>query len=58
MQAGDGINLVLAWAYVGLRVVHSFVQAVINNIELRFAIFFLSSLLLIGLTVNAARIVF
>ena len=52
---GDGSNLTLAWVYVGLRVLHSLVQALINRIELRFAIFILSSLALIGLTFNAAR---
>src|SRR5690348_16106571 len=46
MHEGSGINLVLAWTYVGMRVVHSLVQAVVNKIEVRFAIFFLSSLLL------------
>jgi hypothetical protein len=51
---GGGINLLLAWAYVGLRVVHSLVQALINKIELRFAVFMLSSLMLIGLIFNAA----
>jgi hypothetical protein len=55
--AGDGINLELAWAYVGLRVVHSLVQSLINKIELRFAIFFLSSLVLIGLIYNAAKLI-
>ncbi|MDO8267779.1 MAG: MAPEG family protein [Moraxellaceae bacterium] len=54
MGEGNGINLTLAWTYVGLRVVHSLVQAVINKIELRFVIFVLSSLALIGLTFNAA----
>jgi hypothetical protein len=52
---GDGSNLLLAWAYVGLRVVHSLVQALGNRIEVRFALFMLGSLALIGLTVNAAR---
>jgi hypothetical protein len=56
--AGDGINLELAWAYVGLRVVHSLVQVLINKIELRFSIFFLSSLVLIGLIFNAVKLVF
>ena len=55
--AGDGINLELAWAYVGLRVVHSLVQSLINKIELRFAIFFLSSLVLIGLIFNAVKLI-
>jgi hypothetical protein len=54
MGEGSGINLALAWAYVVLRVVHSLVQALFNKIELRFAIFVFSSLMLIGLTFNAA----
>lgn len=57
LGAGDGTNLTLAWVYVGLRVVHSFVQALINKIELRFAVFFLSSLVLIGLIFNAVKLV-
>jgi len=55
---GDGTNLMLAWVYVGLRVLHSVVQALINKIEVRFSVFVLSSLVLIALTVSAARIVF
>ena len=51
---GGGSNLALAWAYGGLRVLHSLVQVLINKIELRFAVFMLSSLLLIGLTFNVA----
>lgn len=54
---GDGNSLTLAWAYVGLRVVHSLVQSLINKIEVRFTLFFLSSLVLIALTANAARVV-
>ena len=50
---GDGINLALAWAYVGIRVVHSLLQALINKIELRFVLFTLSSLALVGLAANA-----
>lgn len=55
---GEGINLTLAWTYVGLRVVHSIQQATWNKIEVRFALFFLSSLPLIGLIVHAAAAVF
>lgn len=51
--AGDGINSQLAWAYVGLRIVHSLVQVLINKIELRFTLFIFSSFALIGLVVNA-----
>jgi hypothetical protein len=39
-------------------VIHSLLQATINKIEVRFAIFMLSSLILIALTINAARVVF
>jgi len=53
--AGGGSSLTLAWAYVGLRVVHSLVQALVNKIELRFVIFVVSSLVLVGLVVNAVR---
>jgi hypothetical protein len=56
LGAGGGFNATLAWTYVGLRVVHSLVQAVVNKIEVRFAVFFISSLVLIALTVNAAMI--
>lgn len=55
---GDGINLTLAWAYVGIRIVHSLLQALVNKIEVRFLLFVLSSLALIGLTISALRTVF
>ena len=48
------INAWLAWAYVELRIAHSIVQATINIVLYRFALFLLSSLCLIGLTVHAA----
>ena len=57
MGAGDGMNLNLAWAYVILRVVHSLVQSLVNIIILRFAVFSLSSLPLLGLIWSAATIV-
>lgn len=58
--AGDtsGVNLALAWGYVGLRVVHSLVQALINKIEVRFSLFVLSSLLLLAMAANAACLLF
>ena len=57
MGFGDGINLYLAWGYVGLRIVHSIVQSTINIVAIRFAIFALAILCLLGLTVHAgARI--
>ena len=55
LEAGGGSSLVLAWAYVGLRIVHSLWQSLTNVIEVRFVLFALSSLMLFGLTWNAAR---
>ncbi|MGP1354012.1 MAG: MAPEG family protein [Parasphingopyxis sp.] len=56
--AGDGINLTLAWAYVGLRVVHSLWQSTVNIVPIRFLIFVASTAVLIWMIVNAALIVF
>lgn len=55
MGVGDGVNLWLAWTYVGMRVIHSLVQSMVNIIELRFALFFISSLVLLTLIINALR---
>jgi len=54
MGMGGGANYWLAWAYVGLRVIHSIVQATVNIVSIRFTIFALASLCLVGLTVHAA----
>jgi len=48
------INVYLAWGYVGLRIVHSIVQSTINVVRIRFVIFLLSTLCLVGLTTHAA----
>ena len=53
LDAGQGLALTLAWAYVGARVIHSVFQATKNVIEIRFALFMLSSLVLLALTVLA-----
>lgn len=51
-------SLWLAWSYVGLRVVHSVWQSLVNMIEVRFTLFLASSLVLIVLGVRAALLVF
>ena len=56
--AGDGLNLWLAWAYVGLRIVHSLVQALTNVILVRFGVFMVASLVLLALAIRAAMAVF
>ena len=57
---GDGasFNAALAWLYVGLRIAHSLVQALINVVMIRFAIFMAGSLILLVLSVRAALDVF
>jgi hypothetical protein len=55
---GDGFNAWLGWAYVALRVIHSLVQATVNKVMVRFAVFVLSSLVLIALIVHAALALF
>ena len=50
---GDGLNATIAWVYVGLRIVHSLVQATVNIIRYRFILFALASLALLALTVHA-----
>ena len=55
---GDGMNTTIAWAYVGLRVLHSIVQVTINRVVVRFALFALSSLALIALILHAGIAVF
>jgi hypothetical protein len=57
LGAGDGTNLTLAWCYVGLRIAHTLQQTLWNKIEVRFVLFFLSSLVLIALIVRAAIVV-
>ncbi|MBK9657426.1 MAG: MAPEG family protein [Rhodanobacteraceae bacterium] len=52
------VTVGLAWAFVILRVVHSLWQALFNVIQVRFALFVLSTLPLFGLTFRAAQAVF
>ena len=54
LDFGDGANLILAWTYVGLRVVHSLVQVTVNIVLYRFILWALASLVLIALTFHAA----
>jgi hypothetical protein len=57
LGAGDGLNVTLAWIYVGLRVIHTLQQTLWNKIEVRFVIFSISSLVLFALVLRAAAIV-
>ena len=53
---GGGINASFAWAYVGIRIVHSIWQATINIIPVRVTLFTLSTLCLWVLAFNAVRV--
>ncbi|MEO7365047.1 MAG: MAPEG family protein, partial [Sphingomicrobium sp.] len=53
MEMGGGINYWLAWGYVAFRVIHSIVQCTVNIVAIRFPLFALASLCLLGLTTHA-----
>ena len=55
---GGGLNAALAWTYVAIRIVHSLIQATVNVVMARFAVFMLGSLILLALAVRAAVDVF
>ena len=50
----DGGHVIAAWAYVGLRVAHSIVQATFNRVLVRFVLFALSWVALGFMIVRAA----
>jgi hypothetical protein len=54
MDMGSGLNYWLAWGYVGIRVLHSLVQATYNRVLHRTTLFGLSSICLFALTIHAA----
>ena len=54
----NATNLALSWLYVGLRVVHSLVQATTNVIIVRFSVFMIASVVLLVLTIRATLVVF
>ena len=52
----SAIDIMLAWIYVGLRIVHSLWQILVNKIPLRFLLFLASTIVLIALAVRAVMI--
>lgn len=50
--AGSGINLYLAWFYVGSRIVHSLIHCTSNVVMARFTVFLLGSLALLALAIR------
>jgi len=49
---GEGLNLYMAWLYVGSRIVHSLVHATVNNVGARFGIFLIGTIALLVMAVN------
>ena len=49
-------DVLFAWAYVALRIVHSLWQATVNKVPVRFALFNLSTLCLVVLALHAAKL--
>ncbi len=47
------IDVLLAWAYVGVRVVHSLWQILVNSIPVRFGLFLTGSIVLMALAIRA-----
>jgi hypothetical protein len=58
LGADAALNIGLAWLYVALRIAHSVVQATVNIIMPRFAIFMAATVVLLVMSVRAALIVF
>jgi hypothetical protein len=51
----SGMNVWLAWGYVGLRIAHSLWQITVNAVPVRFMLFIASTVCLMALAVNAVR---
>ncbi|MGN6498906.1 MAG: MAPEG family protein [Tsuneonella sp.] len=52
MGAHD-FDVLLAWIYVAIRIVHSIWQATVNRVPVRFVLFALSTLCLVALAIHA-----
>ncbi|MEM1197003.1 MAG: MAPEG family protein [Pseudomonadota bacterium] len=48
-----GFDALLAWIYVGFRIIHSLWQILVNKVPIRFLLFLISSLALLGLAIRA-----
>lgn len=54
----DPLYVELAWAYVGLRVVHTLIQCTVNVVNLRFLVFALSTIVLMVMAGREAMAMF
>ncbi|HEX4847818.1 MAG TPA: MAPEG family protein [Novosphingobium sp.] len=56
IMGAEGHDVLLAWSYVVLRVVHSVWQAVVNTVPVRFTLFILSTVCLLLLAIRAVEL--
>ncbi|MCB2087508.1 MAG: MAPEG family protein [Sphingomonadaceae bacterium] len=56
MMGASGGDVLAAWIYVGLRIVHSVYQATINVVKIRFMIFLLATFALMYLAYRAVAL--
>ncbi len=54
----DGLNVMMLWTYVGLRVIHSLIQNTANIVVARFGVFALSTICLMVITVRVGLAIF
>ena len=53
LMGASATDVMLAWAYVAIRIVHSIWQATVNVVSVRFALFILSTVCLLVLAIHA-----
>ncbi|ART63448.1 MAPEG family protein [Kushneria marisflavi] len=56
VMGASPVDVFLAWAYVLFRIIHSVYQATVNRVAVRFPLFLVSTLALIGLAVRAVMV--
>ena len=52
-QGEHPVNIGFAWGYVSIRVLHTLVHSTFNDVRIRFFLFLLSSVFLVGLVTHA-----
>ncbi|MBX7513071.1 MAPEG family protein [Qipengyuania sp. GH38] len=56
LLGGTGVDALVAWIYVGLRIIHSVWQATVNTVSVRFPLFVLATIALAYLAVRAVTL--
>jgi len=56
LMGPSALDVTLAWVYVGLRIVHSLWQNLVNTIPVRFLLFITSTIALIVLAIRAVMV--